>query len=1103
MTRRWVGRRLTAIAAITAMTVLGVGAAGSATATASRSGAAPSTPPLVTDPASLVNPFIGTGSGGAVVGQIDTFPGADAPFGMMQWSPDTSPDRTDGGGYYYPDSKVSGFSVNHMSGPGCGAYGDLPFLPTVGAIGSSPSATTESFSHSTEKATPGYYASTVGSPGVGVQLATTTRTGIGSFTYPASTQANMLLKLSGSANGDTAEKATIVNDHEIEGSVTSGHFCGASNTYTLHYDVQFSSDFTASGSWKGSTVTPTPKGSFGAPIDTPDGVYLTFDTTKDRTVKAKVGISYVSTPNATGNLAKEDPGWSLDTVKSATHNAWNKVLGRLSIGGGTAAQRQVFYTALYHSLLHPNVFSDDNGQYMGFDGRVHRVAKGHASYANFSGWDIYRSEVPLLATVAPAQTSDIVSTMLADYHQTGQLPKWSQAHGEAYIMVGDPADPIIAGAYAFGARGFDTKTALADMVKEATKPNDIRPGLSYLETRGYLPDDGSYGCCNYYGSASTTLEYNTADFAISRLAAALGNRPATTHFTDRAQDWTNLFDPASGFMQPKDLNGAFVSGFSPTGGDGFVEGDAYQYTPMVPFDLKGLVNAEGGNQAWVSYLNSFFTQLNAGPSSPNAWEGNEPGLEIPWEYDYAGAPWRTQQVVRRIQTQLYSDTPGGTAGNDDLGAMSSWFVWSALGMYPETPGTADLALGSPLFPREVIHLASGKTIDVNAPKANASTPYVQSMTVGGKAWSKAYLPPSILTTGAALDVKLGSVPNAGWASAASDAPPSWTTGQAPAIATMSPSGQVVVKPGGSTTVDLVIKSTTAKAQTVSWRAIPSSGVKVSPTKGSVAIGGASNAAERAASSKQRAAGTAIATTPNTATPTCISACAIVPVKLRAGTTVGSYAATFDLRSSTGAKLAPVDLDVGVATPGDLTPYYNNTGISDDSNQGSAQFDTSGFSYSAQALAAAGLSAGGKFTSGGVGFTWPDIPSGQPDNLVAAGQDIALPSDPGATHIGFVGAATNGPTSGTVTIAYSDGSTQTATLDLGDWTLNAGSVPPEASDQTVATAAYRNSTSGTSQTIKTYVFESSLPLESGKTPVSVTLPTSVNQGELHIFTIGLG
>ncbi|WP_329049020.1 lectin [Amycolatopsis sp. NBC_01488] len=723
---------------------------------------------LVTDPASLVNPFIGTSNA------ADDFPGADAPFGMLQWSPDT-PSRPDGGGYEYNDSSVTGFSLTHLSGPGCGADGDVPILPTVGAVNT---GATVSFSHGNESASPGAYSVNLGN-GVNTELAAALRSGIGRFTFPSTSQANLQFKLNGSQNGTSNQTWTVVSPTEVSGSVTSGHFCGAGFTYTLYFDVVFDRPFSSSGTAAAAAVTPkaAPGKLHGAatakaaPDAGPGSAYVRFDTTTNRTVQAKVGISYVSVANAVDNRAADIPAFDFAATKQAAHDGWNSLLGRIQVAGGTAAQQRVFYTALYHSLLHPNVFSDRNGQYIGFDNQVHTVASGHsAQYANFSGWDIYRTQAQLTALLAPSQTSDIAQSMVADYAQGGGLPKWAQNNGETYVMVGDPGTAILASYYAFGARNFDTSAALQAMLKEASVLNNVRPGLNALNAPGYLPANGTYQCCNFYGPVSTQLEYDTADFALSAFAGALGDTANQAFYAGRAQNWKNTFNSSSGFMQPKDASGAWTGGFDPASGSNFVEGTSWQYTGMVPFNVAGLAAARGGNASLVSYLDSVLAGFH-GSGGSQADLGNEPSLELPWEYDYVGQPYKTQKVVRQVQDQIWTDAPGGLAGNDDLGAMSAWYVFSALGFYPMTPGTADLALGSPLFTQAVVTLPSGTTLTVNAPAAADNAPYVQSATWNGSAWNSAYVPTSALGSGGTLAFTLGTSANTSWA--ASSPPPSY------------------------------------------------------------------------------------------------------------------------------------------------------------------------------------------------------------------------------------------------------------------------------------------------------------------------------------------
>jgi predicted alpha-1,2-mannosidase len=939
---------------------------------------------LVSDPASLADPLIGTGSGGATVGQVDTVPGASAPFGMLSFSPDT-PSRPDGGGYNYADSSITGFSLTHMSGPGCSAFGDFPILPTVGAIGADPVNTTEPFAHTSENATAGSYSVKLdpsSSTPIQADLAATARTGIGAFTYPSSTAANLLFKMGDAQSGNQAADIQIANDHEVTGTETAGQFCGSPGTYPVHFVATFSRSFSSYGTWhtaptgpnvftaatgslpwsyheinsggSAATIAPAttpdgqsavswqqsaalpntwiqttpaplaqgssyeaavtlqgsgnvfldfyngqqdvdskavalsstpvtltvdaavPTGSIGAPqvqvrtaasgsvnllasavslrqesvITTPgtteasnrglsaprvpaapdgapaapgaqvapkgveakgsqsrtqvagtqglqSGAWVTFDTTARQRVTVKVAISYVSQADARANLSAEDPGWSVRDVSQRTYAQWNQLLGRIRIGGGTAAQRVQFYTALYHALLEPSIFSDVNGDYLGFDDKVHRTAHGQVQYANFSGWDVYRSEVPLLAVIDPEQTSQMMTSLLNDQAQGGWLPKWGFANDYTDVMNGDAADPILAEAYAFGARDFDAHAALAAMVKGAdTVPTAAELGQGFYAERpqlpaylslGYVPNTTQSSLSPTLNGASETIEYATADFGIAQLAKSLGQTSTYTTYLQRSQNWTNLFNVDTGYIQPRDAAGLFpefdplTDGMGNFGQSGFQESNAAQYTWSVPQNLQGLIAGMGGDAAAVARLDTFFQQLNAGPNQPYEWAGNEPSFGIPYVYDYAGAPYKTEAIVHKLLTSVYSDSPGGEPGNDDLGAMSSWYVWSSLGMYPETPGVPVLALSAPIFSRVQFDLPGHQT-SMTAPGASATT-YVHGLNVDGKSWAPAWIPGSLITgTGArhsdatSLAFTLSPTADPAWAAAAADAPPSYPAG---------------------------------------------------------------------------------------------------------------------------------------------------------------------------------------------------------------------------------------------------------------------------------------------------------------------------------------
>ncbi|MGW2936477.1 lectin [Streptomyces sp. NPDC001156] len=1099
--------------------------------------ASAATPAFAKDPASLVNPLIGTS------GAVDTFPGPDMPTGMVQWGPDTTPSRPDGGGYEYNDNKISGYSLTHVSGPGCPVAGDLPILPVTGALSGNLANTSVGFSHDNEKAGIGYYGVTDAN-GVKTQLTDTTRAGLGTFTFPAGQQANLLLKLSGGATQVDGTRIQVESKKEISGAIDSGHFCGASNKYTLHFDIKFDQPFTQSGTWVGSTLTPNatslkagkvqqtsqaPKSAplkerhftvpakpaptvhrsggktsgtaspapsaSGAPEASANpsaaskaaqppttganGMYLTFDTSSNPTVTAKVGISYTSDANAADNLSSEIKNWDFGAVEQANHDAWNGVLNKIQVGGGSSDQQVQFYTALYHALLHPNVFSDHNGQYMGMDNQVHMLAKGQqAQYANYSGWDTYRSQTQLMAMVEPKVAGDVVTSMLNGYDQTGLLPKWASNNGESYVMVGDPAAGIIADAYAFGAQSFDTDKALAALQHEATVPNNDRPGESVRDAKGYLPlDENDYNCCNFYGPVSTQLEYDSADYALASFAKSLGKTAVYTKFATRAQDWMNVFNPQTGFMQAKNKDGQFAGGFTPGTSNGFVEGTSAQYTPMVPFNLQQLIQARGGDKAYSSYLDSLLDNIT-NPGNTNADLSNEPSLEIPWEYDYTGEPWKTQAAVRETQQDLYFNAPVGSFGNDDLGAMSSWYVWSELGMYPETPGADTLALGSPVFPVAMVTFGNGKTVQINAPQAAKDAQYVQALDVKGKEWNAPWLTYQQFKSAGIVDFTLGTQPNKSWASDPSAAPPSDTTGGSRVLAATGPSSDgLVLQPGTSGDGTLDVTNLGSKAVTVDWTAAAPSGVTLDTASGSVQVP-ASGSAE-------------------------------AKIHVTAGADEGTFPVTFALTDhSTGAALSGATLRVAVAKAGELWPFDTNEGIYPDGASFSGGFDGGGWAFSQNALSAAGVASGSTVTVDGISYIWPTAKSGQLDNLEMAGQTIPMPAGTSGASLGLLGTATNAPTdgsgvSGTMTVTYTDGTISKATVGFSDWTLNAGSSKPMADDTTAVTTGYRNTGSGGRDGVKTYVFATKVPLDASKQVASITLPVTGSTGTDHLFAYGFG
>jgi predicted alpha-1,2-mannosidase len=720
------------------------------------------------DLASYVNPFIGTEPAAANLhlgpgfDTGDVFPGAAFPHGMVQWSPDTT---NSAGGYRYFHSTIQGFSLTHFSGRGCRAYQDIPFMPIIGPVTTSPAqsmAYASHFSHTNESASPGYYRVHLDNNNINVALTITLHSGFGQFTYPPSLASTMLINAGGSATGnsDDGTGIQVIGDNRVVGSASSGHFCGRSNTYTVYFAAIFDHPFISFGTWNGPKVTLDARTSSGKH----SGAYVAFNTLQNPLVQVKVGISFVSVANAYANLLAENPAWNFDAIHQKARASWNAHLGLIQVTGGTFEERQIFYTALYHTFFHPNVFSDVNGEYLGFDRKVH-IARGYTQYENFPGWDMYRSLIALLALLEPHETGDMMQSLVVDAQQGGGgLPRWQVANDNSAGMVGDSPDVVIATSYAFGIRNFDIQAAWHAMNAGASQPGThagryvVREGLSDYLHQGYVSTQTPF-------SAAATLEYAIDDFAIAQYARAIGNMQAYETYQQRAQNWKHLFNPATGYIEPRKHDGSFIAKFDPTSRNGFAEGDSAQYTWLVPQDLDGLFAMMGSSSQAIERLNRHFDQLNAGSNSPYAFMGNEPEFVVPWEYVAAGVPYRTQQVVRRIETQLFGAGPDGLPGNDDGGAMSSWYIFAAMGLYPAIPGVAGFVLGSPLFPSLTIHLGNGHQLQIIGQGIDGppeSMPYVQNLSLNGQNYASAWLPFALLEHGATLQFVLYSSPNLTW-----------------------------------------------------------------------------------------------------------------------------------------------------------------------------------------------------------------------------------------------------------------------------------------------------------------------------------------------------
>nr|WP_051941384.1 GH92 family glycosyl hydrolase [Phaeacidiphilus oryzae] len=751
------------------------------------------TPGQLTD---LVNPFIGTENDG------NTYPGAMAPFGEVQISPDTGHNT----GYDYTQSSIRGFSMVHLSGVGCGLGGDLPVLPTTGDITSTDDAAYAApYSHADEQATAGYYQVGLSQPDgskINAELTATTHTGVQRYTFPASAgaKANVLLNSGQALHSVSSSTVTVLDDRTIAATVTGSGFCQGTRPYTVYTVTRFDRPFTDHGTWSGSTVTDGSDSSTGSGLR---GAFARFDTsggsTADRTVTATTAVSYVSTAGALRNLQAEGAG-GFDQRRAATQHTWESWLEKAQIQGGTSDRRRAYYTALYHSLASPNTGTDVTGQYRGWDDQVH-TAKGFTYYQNWSLWDTYRSQAQLLSLLAPQQSRDMAISLLKVDEQGGWLPKWGYGTVETNIMTGDPVTPYLVNAFNQGLlKGYENEAYQALKKNADSEP----PASSQFEGRGanstYLQDgyvmlnpDAPHkpGDYDYDHGPSTTLEYALADAALGSMAQKLGHTADAARYLARGQNYRNDFDKSTGWFRARDTQGVFTGPTDPANSTGFHEGTAWQYMWLVPQDVSGMVSMIGGESAANQRLDSFFAydQLVQDPAGTarNVWVNgpytyynqdkynpqNEPDLGAPYTYLSTGQPWKATDVVHAALT-LFTDGPTGMTGNDDLGEMSSWMVLSSLGIYPVSPGQATWGLTTPAFARADVTLDRryypAGHLTITAPGTSDAARYTQSVTVGGKKHDATWLTTDDLRRAGSIAFTVGTSPSS-WGTAAADAPP--------------------------------------------------------------------------------------------------------------------------------------------------------------------------------------------------------------------------------------------------------------------------------------------------------------------------------------------
>lgn len=712
------------------------------------------------DYASKVNPFIGTDFTG------NTYPGAQAPFGMVQLSPDNGLPGWDRiAGYFYPDSTIAGFSHTHLSGTGAGDLYDISFLPVTLPYKEAPAplGIHSKFRHDTEEAKAGYYKVTLDDYNIDVELTATERTGIQRYTFPGGKCA-ILLNLAKAMNWDATvdTRISIVDSVTIEGYRFSK---GWARDQRVFFRTRFSRPWNSvridsSAIVNTETNQPTSGKGMTAQFD--------FNTTKGEQITVSTAISGVSLEGAAANLLAEAPNDDFDKAREATRNLWNEELGRIEVEGDSINDIVNFYTALYHSKLAPTIYSDVDGKYFGPDKKIHQT-NGWNNYSSFSLWDTYRTSHPLYTIIDQARTNDMIKSFLAFYEQNGRLPVWNFWGGETDMMLGYHAVPVIVDAYLKGIGDFNADSALQACV--ATANIDDYRGIGLFKTKGYVPYDvvDPYNSENW--SLSRTLEYAFDDYCIARMAEKMGKKELAAEFDRRAQNYRNVYNPVYGFMVPRDSNGNWQPAFSPDEYTPHIsESNGWQYLWSVQHDIDGLVSLMGKDR-FAAKLDSMMTYTPADTSKLPIFStgmigqyahGNEPSHHVVYLFNKIDQPWKAAQYINKVLKEMYRNDPAGLCGNEDMGQMSAWYVMSALGFYPVNPVSGKYEIGTPLFRQARIRLENGKTFTIKAPAVNADNIYIKSVTVDGKPWHESYLTHDQIMSGATVEFEMTSEPGHIW-----------------------------------------------------------------------------------------------------------------------------------------------------------------------------------------------------------------------------------------------------------------------------------------------------------------------------------------------------
>ncbi|WP_276480966.1 GH92 family glycosyl hydrolase [Paraflavitalea pollutisoli] len=734
-----------------------------------------------------VKPIIGTQRMG------HTYPGATVPFGMVQLSPDTDtiPYEMNGkyngdvykycAGYQYEDKTIVGFSHTHFSGTGHSDLGDFLIMPTVGELKLNPgtadaprSGFRSAFSHANEVAEAGYYKVKLDDYNILAEMTATNRVGFHQYTFPQSDQSHIVLDLmSGIYNYEDKNVWTFLrveNDTLVTGYRQTN---GWGRTRTVYFAMTFSKPFYQYGN-KNFSKRQVYQGfwrKFDQSKNFPEmagkqlRAYFDFKTTAGEKVKIKFALSSVSTEGALLNLRTEAPGWDFDQVKKQAQDQWNKELAKVTIQSKNRDDKENFYTSMYHAFLSPITYMDVDGSYKGLDQNVHK-AKDFTNYTVFSLWDTYRALHPFFNLVQPSRNADMIKSMLAHYDQSAQhmLPVWSHYANENWCMIGYHSVSLIADAVMKGNAPFDANKALDACV--TTARHGSYDGISYYMSMGYVPEDKNGS------SVSKTLEYAYDDWCIAQMAKKLGRNDIYDEFSKRAQYFKNVYDASIGYMRPKLSDGTFRKEFDvlSTHNQGFIEGNAWNYSLYVPHEPEQLISMMGGKKRFVTHLDSLFTMhlpdkyfaetedITRDGIIGNYVHGNEPSHHVPYLYNWTDQPWKTQERVRMILKKQFKPTPDGLGGNDDCGQMSAWYIFTALGFYPVAPGSDQYAIGSPAVDGATLQLENGKTFVIEVQNQSDKNVYVQKMILNGQPLNRLFLTHSDITNGGKLVFVMGEKP---------------------------------------------------------------------------------------------------------------------------------------------------------------------------------------------------------------------------------------------------------------------------------------------------------------------------------------------------------